>query len=364
MISPMIPAKTTKLRKNHSISRIIKGGWQLAGDHGSVDRATAIADMEAFLDAGITTFDCADIYTGVEEMIGDFIQDTRMHRGQELADSICVHTKLVPDLSRLHDLTNAEVEAIVDRSLSRLKIDCLHLVQFFWWDLRLGNPLKSLEVLKRLQDKGKIKNLGITNWDVEGIGQFVENGFDIISAQVQYSILDRRPENGLIAWSAENNMQLLCYGSLAGGFLTEKWLGMEDPGYHFENRSLIKYRLIIDEFGSWELFQHLLRTLQSIGHKHRVSLSAVAIRYVLERPQVAAAIVGARYARHLPETMEAFTFTLDKEDYTNLNAILYQSRGPHGKVYGLESDRTGRHGRIMKYELNTAPGTKKLVNGT
>jgi aryl-alcohol dehydrogenase-like predicted oxidoreductase len=363
MNSTMITAETTKLRENHPISRIIKGGWQLAGDHGSVDRASAIADMEAFLDAGITTFDCADIYTGVEEMIGDFIQEIRQRRGQELADSICVHTKLVPDLSRLNDLTSVEIETIVDRSLRRLKIDCLHLVQFFWWDLKLGDPVKSLDILKKLQDKGKIKNLGITNLNDEGIRPFVENGFDIISAQVQYSILDRRPENGFSAWAAGNNMQLLCYGSLAGGFLTENWLGVEDPGYHFENRSLIKYRLIIDEFGPWELFQNLLQTLQSIGHKHSVSLSAVAIRYVLERPQVAAAIVGARYARHLPKTMEVFTFTLDLEDYANLSSILDQSRGPNGKVYGLESDRTGRHGRIMKYELNTTPDAKPLVEG-
>ncbi len=359
----MLSAETTKLRKNHSISRIIKGGWQLAGDHGSVDRATAITDMEAFLDAGITTFDCADIYIGVEEMIGDFIQEIRQRRGQELADSICVHTKLVPDLSRLHALRADEVEAIVDRSLKRLKIDRLHLVQFFWWDLKLGDPIKSLEILKTLQEKGKIKNLGITNLNADGISPFIENGFDIVSAQVQYSILDRRPENGLSAWAAGNNMQLLCYGSLAGGFLTVKWLGMEDPGYHFENRSLIKYRLIIDEFGSWEMFQNLLQTLQSIGHKHSVGLSAVAIRYVLERPQVAAAIVGARYARHLPKTMEAFTFVLDLEDYASLNSILDQSHGPNGKVYGLESDRTGRHGRIMKYELNTTPDAKPLVEG-
>jgi len=351
----MTGAETTTLRDNHRISRIIKGGWQLAGDHGSVDRADAVADMEQFLDAGITTFDCADIYTGVEEMIGDFIGTVRRNRGSEAADRICVHTKLVPDLSRLSDLSDDDVEAIVDRSLKRLQVDCLDLVQFFWWDLDMGTPVKSLEILKRLQEKGKIKNLGITNWDAEGIGRFVTNGFDIISAQVQYSILDRRPENGLADWAAENNMHLLCYGSLAGGFITDRWLGEDDPGFHFANRSLIKYRLIIDEFGSWELFQTLLRVLRSIGDKHGVSLSGVAIRYVLERPLVAAAIVGARYARHLPRIMEAFSFSLDQEDYTRLQEVLKRSQGPDGKVYGLESDRTSRHGRIMKYELNTTP---------
>lgn len=360
----MTTAETVKLRENHLISRVIKGGWQLAGDHGSVDKGTAIADMEQFLDAGITTFDCADIYTGVEEMIGDFIKNVRHNRGQEVADRICIHTKLVPDLSRLNDLTDIEVEAIVDRSLQRLQVDRLDLVQFFWWDLNLGNPVKSLEVLKRLQEKGKIKNLGVTNWDIDGISRFTENGFDVISTQVQYSILDRRPENGLVDWAAANNMQLLCYGSLAGGFITEKWLGKEDPGYQFENRSLIKYRLIIDEFGSWELFQNLLTVLRAIGDKHGVGLSGVAIRYVLDRPQVAAAIVGARYARHLPQTMEAFALSLDRDDYAEINQILAQSRGPGGRVYGLESDRSGRHGSIMKYELNASPDARVLGQGS
>ncbi|MGI9357084.1 MAG: aldo/keto reductase, partial [Rhizobiaceae bacterium] len=69
--------ETAQLRPDHTISRIIKGSWQLAGDHGEVDRQKAIADMEAFVDAGITTFDCADIYKGVEEMIGEFIADLR-----------------------------------------------------------------------------------------------------------------------------------------------------------------------------------------------------------------------------------------------------------------------------------------------
>jgi aryl-alcohol dehydrogenase-like predicted oxidoreductase len=127
-------AETADLRPGYAISRVIKGGWQLAGDHGPVDSSAAIADMEAFLDAGITSFDCADIYTGVEEMIGSFISDVRERRGAEVADRVQVHTKLVPDLARLSELTADEVEAIVDRSLQRLQIDRLHLVQFYWWD--------------------------------------------------------------------------------------------------------------------------------------------------------------------------------------------------------------------------------------
>ncbi len=355
--------ETQALRPGYEISRVIKGGWQLAGDHGPVDRADAVRDMEAFLDAGITTFDCADIYVGVEEMIGQFIADVRQRRGADVANRVRVHTKLVPDLGLLESIQPKDVEAIIDRSLKRLQLEQLHLVQFYWWDVAMGDPLAGLEVLKRCQEKGKIAQLGTTNWDIAETQPFLEAGFDLVSTQVQYSILDRRAENGLAAWAGDNSIQLLCYGTLAGGFLTERWLGVDDPGFAFENRSLIKYRLIIDEFGPWSVFQELLRLLKDIGDKHGVSLSTIATRWVLDRPHVAAAIVGARYARHLPMTLEVFDVALDADDTAALDALLGRAPGPQGKVFALERDRNGRHGRIMKYNLNTKPDDKVLGSG-
>lgn len=359
----MSKVETAYLRPDHEISRIIKGGWQLSGGHGAVDKAAAIADMEAFLDAGIFTFDCADIYTGVEEMIGDFIADVRARRGHEVADRVCVHTKLVPDLSRLADITHDEIEAIIDRSLKRLKIDQLHLVQYFWWDMAAGDPVRAFEVLTRLQEKGKIRHLGVTNWDVADTERFLSAGIEVVSSQIQYSLLDRRAENGLSQWAATNDVALICYGVLAGGFLTDQWLGQADPGFTFENRSLIKYRLIIEEFGGWQHFQSLLSVMDQIAKKHGVSISAVAIRHMLDRPNVGGVIVGARYARHLPRTVEAMNFTLDADDQTAIAAILAAAQGPNGRVFELESDRNGRHGRIMKYNLNNDPNAKTLVDG-
>ncbi len=353
--------ETTHLRPDHPISRVIKGGWQLAGDHGAVDRAAAIADMEAFVDAGITTFDCADIYTGVEEMIGQFIADLRHRRGAEVADRVVVHTKLVPDLSLLETLTAEQIEAIVDRSLRRLNLDQLHLVQFYWWDMTLGDPARAMEHLAGIKAKGKIRHIGVTNWDVAETERLMQAGADLVSTQVQYSLLDRRPAHGLADWAGAHDMGLLCYGTLAGGFLTEDWLGKPDPGFDFSNRSLVKYRLIIDEFGPWALFQELLFALKSVGDRHGVSLPAVATRWVLDQPHVSAAIVGARYARHLPKTLEVFEFALDAQDRAAIDAVLAQAAGPNGPVFGLESDRSGRHGRIMKYNLNTRPDAPILA---
>ncbi|MFK7993966.1 MAG: aldo/keto reductase [Granulosicoccus sp.] len=348
-----MPPLRTELRPGYSISRIIKGGWQLAGGHGTFDRRQAIADMVTFVDNGITTFDCADIYTGVESMIGDAIGELKKRQAFDTDKHIQVHTKLVPDLNKLTTITHDELETIIDRSLKRLKLERLHLVQFYWWDLTLGSPLESLEVLKQLQKKGKIRYLGCTNWDQYAMQGFVDQGFDMVSAQVQYSLLDHRPKGEFSEWCNKNKLQILCYGVLAGGFLTNAWLGKANPGFDFENRSLIKYRLIIEDVGGWDLFQQLLHVLEAIAQEYGVSLSAVATRYMLDRSDVAAVIIGAKTASHIKETLSAVSLVLSDADIHAIETVLSCRTDLPGSVYALERDRDGPHGRIMKYNLNS-----------
>lgn len=344
----------TELRPGYSISRIIKGGWQLAGGHGSFDRQQAIDDMLCFVENGITTFDCADIYTGVEAMIGEAVNELKRRSADPVEERIQVHTKLVPDLDRLATLTHADIEAIIDRSLKRLNLEQLHLVQFYWWDLSLGDPLGSLEVLKTLRRKGKIRYLGCTNWDETAMQAFVADDFDLVSAQVQYSLLDARPAGAFSNWCAGHDIQLFCYGVLAGGFLTEYWLDQPDPGFDFDNRSLVKYRLIIEDFGGWPLFQSLLAVLDRIARSHGVSIPAVAANVMLQQPAVAAVIIGARSAAHVDRTLASVHLSLSAAELGDIAAVTDQAEGPVGRVYELERDRNGPHGRIMKYNLNTA----------
>lgn len=338
----------TELAPGYGISRLIRGGWQLAGGHGEVDRARAITDMRAFLDAGVTTFDCADIYTGVEEMIGEF------RAGLPEADRarLRVHTKYVPDLSTLPRLGFADVERTIDRSLRRLRTDCLDLVQFHWWDYGIPGYAEAALHLTELQRRGKIRLVGGTNFDTLRTAEMMAAGVRVASMQVQYSLLDRRPAGALSSLCAERGMRLLCYGTVAGGFLSSRWLGQPDPTPPLANRSLVKYRLIIEEFGGWDAFQALLRALNGIARRHGVSISAVATRWVLDQPHVAGAIVGARYAEHLPDNLSVFRFALDAADHAALAPILAAAPGPAGDTYTLERDREGPHGRIMKYELN------------
>jgi hypothetical protein len=79
-----------------------------------------------------------------------------------------------------------------------------------------------------------------------------------------------------------------------------------EPGAELTNRSLIKYKLVIDDFGGWALFQRCCRRCKAIGDKHGTGIATVATRWVLDQPGVAAAIVGARYADHLAQTLAVF----------------------------------------------------------
>mgnify|MGYP002778265780 CR=1 FL=1 len=340
------------LAPGHAISRIIRGGWQLAGGHGPVELASLNEGFLATFDAGITTLDCADIYTGVEAMIGDFRRHLHKARGAEALSRLKIHTKFVPDLALLPSLTRADVEAIIDRSRARLGLERLDLVQFHWWDYAVPGAIEAALHLKALQQAGKIAHVAGTNFDAAHLAAFADAGVPFTSIQVQYSLLDRRPAGAFMATAAASGTQLLCYGALAGGFLSDRWLGQPDPSGALSNRSLIKYRLIIDECGGWEAFQALLRVLAAIAQRHGVPLSAVAARWVLDQPGVAAVIIGARHAGHLADTLAIAALRLTQADHAAIAAVL--PPGPQGDVYALERDRDGPHGRIMKYNLNTA----------
>ena len=336
-----------KLAPGYDIPRLIRGGWQLAGDHGEVDRQKAIADMAVFVDSGIDVFDCADIYAGVEDIIGEFRASQ-----PSFQTGLRVHTKFVPDLNDLAQVDAAYVRRVISRSLQRLRAQQLDLVQFHWWDYAVPGMVATAQRLVELQREGLIRHLGGTNFDTPQTAALLDAGVPLVSMQVQYSLLDRRAAGALAALCAGSALRLLCYGTLAGGFITERWLGAPEP-QQLENRSLIKYKLVIDDFGGWTAFQDLLQRLKQIGQRHGVGLSAVATRWVLDQPFVAAAIVGARYAAHLPEHLQVFSFKLDAADPRDLNELLDRCPGPQGDTYALERDRNGRHGRIMKYNLNT-----------
>jgi aryl-alcohol dehydrogenase-like predicted oxidoreductase len=334
----------------YSISRLIKGSWHLAGDHGAIDPEQARKDMASFVEAGITSFDCADIYTGVEVLIGSF-----RHAFPSLAKHVQVHTKAVPDLSDLRTLDRQYVERIIDRSLQRLGMDFLDLVQLHWWDFTVPRYVEVALELDRLRRAGKIARVGVTNFDALHLQELLQAGVPVAAHQLQYSLVDDRPSAAMLDLCREHDIALLCYGTVCGGFLSERWLGRPEPVAPLPNRSLIKYKLIIDDFGGWPLFQELLAVLSGVAGRHGTDIASVATRAVLNRPGVAAAIVGATSAAHLRAHTRIEALRLDVVDLAAIASVTDRRRGPVGDVYALERDRTSRHGQIMKYELNALP---------
>jgi aryl-alcohol dehydrogenase-like predicted oxidoreductase len=154
----------------------------------------------------------------------------------------------------------------------------------------------------------------------------------------------------MVSFCEQHGIHLLAYGTLGGGFLSERHLGRPDPDPPFANRSLVKYRLVIDELGGWDRFQALLATLAGIASRHGVSIANVAVRWTLQRDGVGAAIVGAFDAAHLDDNLRVFDFELDEEDLRVLEP--FDDAGPDGDVYAAERVRDGRHAAIMSYNLN------------
>ena len=332
----------------YQISPIIKGGWQLSAGH-SLDRtiedAAAVADTVAFVEAGISTLDFGDIYVGVEELIGRALKELQSRYGQSARNMVQLHTKYVPNEKSLSTYDPRDVSAIVNRSLGRLGVDQVDLVQFHWWNYEANHYLDAMRELFALKDEGKIRHIGITNFDTAKTKEFTDAGFKPASTQVQYSLLDRRVELSLGKYCIDNGIGIIAFGTVAGGFISERFLGASEPN-EFATRSNVKYKLIIEDFGGWELFQELLRVLNQIAKNHQSDIASISSAWTLQQPGVKAVIVGARNQDHLNRNLAIPNIVFTESELSAVNNVLAQSTVIEGDVYYLERYNARHRGII------------------
>ena len=324
-------------------SGVIRGCWQLSRGHGggwSRELAHAALDSAAS-GPGPLFLDCADIYTGVEELLGDWMAS----RG-EAAGQVVVHTKFVPDLAALPHIDRCQVRRMVLRSLSRLGVEVLDLVQLHWWDLAVPGWVPAAEWLAEFREEGIVRQIGVTNFDEHSLHTLLDAGIPIVTNQVQLSLLDRRPLAGLADLCADRGVTLLCYGTLAGGLLSDR--------AQVDSRSLTKYRLIVDEVGGPAVLERARAVLAGIAAREDASVADAAVAYVLSHRTVGAAIVGLS-RRGLGADPRAVS--LDPADLARLEAAV--PRTVAGAVYEAERDRAGPHGRIMRCDLNRKGGARR-----
>lgn len=317
---------------------MIRGCWQLSEGHSdgwSRESAFAALDAAAAVERPLV-LDCADIYTGVERIIGDWLAGR-----PDIAADVVVHTKFVPDLDALSTIDRDYVRRAVQRSRDRLGVNALELVQFAWWDLAQPKWVHAAEWLAELGQEGVIRHLGVTNFDRAALDTLLEAGIPVASSQVQLSLLDRRPLKGLTELCRERGVAVFAYGALAGGLLSDA------GGTPLESRSLTKYRLIVEEAGGREVLGRARGALAELAARDGATMADAAVAYVLSQSGVGAAIVGLSRRGLMANGRRV---RLSSSDVAQLEAAVPGTVG--GEVFEVERDREGPHGRIMRYNLN------------
>lgn len=303
---------TITIGDNLEITRIVTGLWQVSGGHGRIDPDKAVEHMANLHKSGLTSFDMADHYGPAEELTGTLIR-------QLGEDVVQASTKWCPEPA---EMTSDVVRDAVNRSRTRLASETIDLLQFHWWDYLDPRYIDAMLELATLRDEGLIANLGLTNFNTAHVRILLSLGVPIVSNQVHYSLLDSRPAGEMTEVCESHGIKLLCYGTVAGGFFSEKWLDRPEPTEKeiSDNWSLMKYLRFIRTAGGWDRFQTLLHAVHSVAQKHDVSIANVAVRWVLEQPAVAAVLVGTRLglSDHTRDNTRVFSFDLNADDLATI----------------------------------------------
>jgi aryl-alcohol dehydrogenase-like predicted oxidoreductase/enamine deaminase RidA (YjgF/YER057c/UK114 family) len=328
----MTTVERIDLAPDLSVSRVLTGLWQIADmerDGQAVDPDRAAAAMRPYVNAGLTTFDMADHYGSAELIAGAY-------RAQAPEPPVQLLTKWVP---KPGPTSPADVRAAVDRARRRLGVERLDLLQVHAWNYADPSWLETLFWLEELQREGLILHLGLTNVDAAHLQMVRASGIGVVSNQVSFSLLDQRAARGLSPYCAAHGVHLLAYGTVAGGWLTERWLGQAEPDWERTGTwSQMKYGRFIRAAGGWDALQRILRAAAAVATRHDVPIATVASRYILDQPGVAGVIVGARLGEraHIEDTRRIFGLQLtaaDRAEIATAMATLRPIPGDCGDEY-------------------------------
>ncbi|MFC4723559.1 aldo/keto reductase [Geojedonia litorea] len=302
---------TIELAPGLQISRIVTGLWQIADmeRHGKThDPLETSVHMKPYADAGLSSFDMADHYGSSEIIAGTF------KNNHPQKDNIKLFTKWVP---KPGSISKTDVKDAVTKALDRMQQSSIDLMQFHAWYYPDPSWLDGLFYLKELKDEGLIKHIGVTNFDAAHLQIALSSGIPIVSNQICHSLIDQRANEEMVKICSHYGTKILAFGTLAGGFLTDKWLDKPEPSTNeLSTWSEMKYKRFIDAAGGWEVYQHLLKSVKQVADKHRVSIANIASRTILENPEVASIIIGARLGKseHIADNKRILSIDLDADD--------------------------------------------------
>ncbi len=308
-----------------TVSEISYGTWLTVG--ANIERTQAIACIHAALDHGITLFDTANMYAAgeAERVLGEALRTSSKSRDQYLI-ATKVFNPVPPEPDK--GLSAEQIAKQLDRSLSRLGVDYIDLYQCHRYDKE--TPLdETLEALDRAMKSGKVRAIGLSEWPVEKIVAAAEStkahGWTpMTSSQPQYSMLVRKPEAEVFAATREHGLGNIVFSPLAQGVLTGKYKPGQpppedsraaNPDMNFTMETLGR------RFRSDFLLAAVER-LKPIAADLGLTMTQMALAWVLRRPEVSSAIVGASRPEQVAANAAGSGVTLSAEALERIDAIL------------------------------------------
>ncbi|KAH8811295.1 NADP-dependent oxidoreductase domain-containing protein [Xylogone sp. PMI_703] len=331
---PPVDIETFQLQ-GITLPRLFCGLWQLSSPAwGSASHSNIINQFLQHVNAGFWAFDMADHYGDAEILFGEFRSSYEDPGSVFGATKYCIFQPTT--------ITREIVRQNVTERCQRLNTDRVDLLQFHW---QFYDDPHYIDALRFLQEDDRVKALGLCNFNTEHMKNVLDSGINIVTNQVQFSLIDSRPTINMGKVCREHNIKLLTYGTLCGGFLAEKWLDKPEPELFLDTitPSQRKYYEVIRIWGGWELFQELLHTLKHIAKSHRVSISNVATRWVLDFPYVGAVIVGVRMGvnEHTTENKASLGWELTQQDRDCIEEVLEKSQ--RSRMFELMGDCGGEY---------------------
>jgi aryl-alcohol dehydrogenase-like predicted oxidoreductase len=307
---------TTLGRSGLDVSRIAFGTWQLGGEWGQFDEAAAVAAIRRARELGVNFFDTAQAYGfgRSERILGRALrQDLVAHR-----DEVVIATKgglRQTDSGIVRDATPEWLRQGVDASLTALGIDNIDLYQLHWPDATVP-VAETAGALGDLITEGKINHVGVSNYDSEQMADFSAT-LPLETLQPPYHLFRREIEDQVLPYCRVHNIGVLVYGPLAHGLLT----GTLSVHTAFARDD---WRASSGVFSGGTFRRNLtaVRALEKFAADRGISVSQLAIAWTLANPAVHVAIVGAREAGHIEDSLGAADISLTESDLDEIEIIM------------------------------------------
>ncbi|CCH55159.1 aldo/keto reductase [Fibrisoma limi BUZ 3] len=312
------------------VSAITFGAWAAGGwMWGGTERSDAINAIRASYDLGVTSIDTAPVYGqgASEEIVGEAIKGIPRDKVQILTKYGMRWDLTQGDFAfKSKDNAGNDIdiyryaakESIIkecEDSLKRLGTDYIDLYQMHWPNKT--TPIEeSMEAVLRLIEQGKIRQAGVSNYNVAQMQQ-AETVLKLASNQVPFSMINRGIEDELVPYCIEHKKSILAYSPMERGLLT----GKIKPGHQFsEGDHRANYRFFKE--ANIAETNDFLQRIKPLADEKNVSLSQLVIRWTIDRPGITVALVGARNADQATQNAKAIDVKLSADEISFINQEL------------------------------------------